>query len=233
MQNTLTINSHQVRGLPICVQKPLLALLRAPVSSTVIQPAVCRPARSTSRASVWNASCPAISSRITCRFEMLTPIARSCATNRGTVTCPWWYCASRKRRNSGPKWLVTPGGNGAITVRDPALAPIADDPRPQHQIPQHEVLVAFEASAGGHLRPEYLLFDDDLRHDLTPAAPRRAIARWLRRRSRFHTARLDLRPPLQSFEPRNLLAQLCDHALLFRTLAQSSSGNFMRKYRAF
>ena len=44
--------------------------------------------RSTSRASVRNPSCPAISKRITCRLEMLTPIPRSCATSRGTVTWP-------------------------------------------------------------------------------------------------------------------------------------------------
>jgi hypothetical protein len=113
----LVVPNQAKLSLPICVQKPLMALWRAPVSSTVIQPAVCSPARSTSRASVWNASCPAISSRITCRFGMLTPIARSCATNRGTVTCPWWDCASTKRRNSGPRCPVTPGGSGAITVR--------------------------------------------------------------------------------------------------------------------
>ena len=58
----------------------------APVSSTVIQLALRNPARNTSRASARNTSCPAISSRITCRFEMLTPIARSCSTSRGTVT---------------------------------------------------------------------------------------------------------------------------------------------------
>jgi hypothetical protein len=40
--------------LPICVQKPLLALWRAPVSSTVIQPALESPARSVSRALASN-----------------------------------------------------------------------------------------------------------------------------------------------------------------------------------
>ena len=48
---------NQVKlSLPICVQKPFLPACRAPVSSTVIQAAVCRPARSTSRLSVRNAS---------------------------------------------------------------------------------------------------------------------------------------------------------------------------------
>ena len=75
-------------SLPIWVQKPFFAAWRAPVSSTVIQAAVCRPARSTSRVR-YESILTAISSRITCRLEMLTPIARSCATSRGTVTCPW------------------------------------------------------------------------------------------------------------------------------------------------
>src|SRR4051812_28537869 len=49
--------------------------------------------------------------------EMTTPIARSWATRRGTVTWPWWYWASTKRRSSGPKWPVIPAGIGAVTVR--------------------------------------------------------------------------------------------------------------------
>src|SRR6476659_1425235 len=60
----------------------------AGMASTETQAAVCRPARSTSRFSSRNPSCPAISRRITCRFEMATPIPRSCATSRGTVTWP-------------------------------------------------------------------------------------------------------------------------------------------------
>jgi hypothetical protein len=70
----------------VAVQTPLPALCRAPVSSTVTQPAFCKPARNTSRASARKSSCPAISSRITCRFEMLTPIARSsCTVPAGTL----------------------------------------------------------------------------------------------------------------------------------------------------
>ena len=41
------------------------------------------------------------------------PMARSWATRRGTVTWPWWYWASTKRRSAGPKWPTIPAGIGA------------------------------------------------------------------------------------------------------------------------
>ncbi len=43
-------------------------------------------------------------------------LPRSWANSRGAVTCPWWYCARAKRRNSGPKCPVTPVGSGAVIV---------------------------------------------------------------------------------------------------------------------
>ena len=46
------------------------------------------PARSTSRASVRKASWPSFNRRRICRVEMAKPMVRSCATKRGTVTCP-------------------------------------------------------------------------------------------------------------------------------------------------
>ena len=85
---------------------------------------------------------------MTCRSEMLTPMVWSCATSRGTVTCPWWYCGSTNRRNSGPKWLLTPAGKGAVTVRPSGVAQraaIADRPNAQHQVLRHEILIPFEA----------------------------------------------------------------------------------------
>ena len=72
------------------------------------------------------------------------PIARNCATSRGTVTCPWWYWASTKRRSSGPKWPSTPAGKGAdhrppvrrqpalaasLRIYDPASGAVAGRPR--------------------------------------------------------------------------------------------------------
>ena len=51
-------------SLPICVQTPLTPQWRAPVSSTVIQAAVSRPARSTSRVSVRKSSCLSMSRRM-------------------------------------------------------------------------------------------------------------------------------------------------------------------------
>ncbi len=56
--------------------------------STLIQSAVCSPARSTSRVSVRKSSCWPMSRRMTWRLEMLTPIACSSVTKRSTVTGP-------------------------------------------------------------------------------------------------------------------------------------------------
>lgn len=76
------------RSLPICVQKPFLALWRAPVSSTVTQAAVVRPARSTACASPRKRSWRPIRRRTTCRFETAMPIASSISTSRGAMTWP-------------------------------------------------------------------------------------------------------------------------------------------------
>src|SRR5215212_7987503 len=64
-------------SLPICVQTAVAPRWRAPVSSTVIQRAVCSPACSTSWFSVRQSSCLSISSRITSRLEM--PIPNACS----------------------------------------------------------------------------------------------------------------------------------------------------------
>src|SRR4051812_43096972 len=73
-------------SLPSWVQTPFWCWWRAPVSSTLIQRAVLRPARSTSRASARNASWLAFSSRTSWRLEIAMPRLVSCATRRGTVT---------------------------------------------------------------------------------------------------------------------------------------------------
>ena len=71
--------------LPICVQKPLAALGRAPVSSTEIQDDLANPARSTSCASSRKSSWCSVSSRCTSRLEIDTPTDCSSAVTRGSV----------------------------------------------------------------------------------------------------------------------------------------------------
>ena len=79
------------------------------------------------------------------------PIARSCATRRGTVTWPWWYWNSTKRRSSGPKWPTIPAGSGATTVSPSGVSQRSRRMRhlrAQHQILDQEV-IALEARAAG------------------------------------------------------------------------------------
>jgi hypothetical protein len=66
----------------------VLGFVRAPVSSTVIQLALERPARSTSLASLRKRFWRSFSRRTTCRLEMKMPNARNISTSRGTVTWP-------------------------------------------------------------------------------------------------------------------------------------------------
>ena len=81
---------NQVKSsLPICVQKPLAALCRAPVSSTEIQDDLANPARSTSCASSRKSSWCPVSSRCTSRSEIDTPTDCSSAVTRGSVDWPW------------------------------------------------------------------------------------------------------------------------------------------------
>ncbi len=97
---------------------------------------------------------------------------------------------------------------------DPALAAIADDPDPQHNVLHHEILVAFEARAFRNLRLEDLLFNVDPRCRLASATAAAALSTGFRRSAVLHAARLDMWPALQSLQPRNLLTQLRYHAFL-------------------
>ena len=103
---------------------------------------------------------------------------------------------------------------------DPALAAIAHDPHPQHDVLHHEILVALEPRARRNLRLEDLLLDADPWCRLASATPTAAFATGFWRSAVLHAARLDPWPALQSLQPRNLLAQLRYHALLLAILLQ-------------
>jgi len=76
-------------SFPIWVVTPFFARWRAPVSSTVIQRAVARPARSTAWASAIKAALLAVNSRTTWRLEIATPRLVRNAVIRSAVTWPW------------------------------------------------------------------------------------------------------------------------------------------------
>ena len=83
---------------------------------------------------------------------MLTPIARSCATSRSTVTWPWWCCgqhetAQLRPEMADPRRPATAPPRSVPSGVDPALAAVADHRGAQHQILHHEGLVALEARA--------------------------------------------------------------------------------------
>jgi len=184
----------------------------------VTHSAVSSPARSTSRVSSRNAFCPSINRRMTWRLEMLTPTACSCVTRRSTVTWPWWYCISTKRRSSGPKLAPAEAGvaanaarqrchDGLARRRQPALAAIAHYPRADHQVLHLVRLVAFELRAWWHRRrPQHLGLQRDPRRYLAAAAMLGPLAAGLRLRPLLHAARLDGRPTLQPFQSRDLIA---------------------------
>ncbi len=131
----------------ICVQKPLFAAWRAPVSSTVTHDAVCNPARSTSRLSATNASCRSISSRITWRLEMLRPTARL----RGdplhchlTLMVLQQHEAAQLRPEMPADAPWQRRDHHLPFRRRPALAAVADHLSLQHQILHDKRLVALE-----------------------------------------------------------------------------------------
>ena len=135
------------------------------------------PARNTSpRASLRNSSCPPISSRI-------AHAASKCAhdTDRPQLLHQPWHGdltlmvlrqheaaqlrpevarhASRQRRDHCPP-----------IRQNPALAPIADEPDPQHKLLHHEIIIALEARTGWNLNPNNLLLDTHPRRQFaTPA----------------------------------------------------------------
>ena len=203
------------RPSPIWVVTPLRPAWRAPVSSTLIQAALARPARKTSRSSATNASSRPVSSRTTCRFEMTTPMPLSRAVSRSLVTWPWTWPARTNRRSAGPNPPTIPAGSGADdrppVRRQPALPAVADHPRHQQQILDDDVLVALEARAGRRRGRQHALFADDQAISLgTTSTLALRLARRPRRRRRarlLHPGRLQLRPRRQPLQPGNLLLE--------------------------
>src|SRR6476659_8223961 len=107
------------------------------------------------------------------------------------------------------------GRNNALPVRrDPAFPPITDHLRTQHQVLHHEILVALEPRSGWRQCLEHLLLDDSPRYRLATTLTL-AIPRRFPRARVLHAARLNVRPPLQAFEPGDLLALLGDDTLEF------------------
>src|SRR5208282_5394286 len=97
--------------------------------------------------------------------------------------------------------------------RYPALAQVAGRVRRDHQILNQKGFVTFENRSRRNLDPDHLVFDFDPRRDLAPA---RLLPQfpWLRRRGSFlHTARLDVRAALQTFQPGDLFALFGDRLL--------------------
>ena len=76
------------RASPICVVTPSVRACRAAVSSTLIQAALARPARSTSRSSATKRSSGPVSSRTTWRLEISIPIPDSNAVSRSARHLP-------------------------------------------------------------------------------------------------------------------------------------------------
>src|SRR5712691_8521792 len=85
--------------------------------------------------------------------------------------------------------------------RQPALAPIADHPRPDLQILHHIDLVALEARAGRNRRPDQAILDRDNPRLLAPTAPASADLRQLPRTRLLHAARLARLDHRSAFNP--------------------------------
>ena len=75
-------------SLPICVQNPFFPPWRAPVSSTLTQGEVSRPARRTFWASAMKSAWFWFNRRTNCRFEIAIPTDRKKANSRGIVDWP-------------------------------------------------------------------------------------------------------------------------------------------------
>ena len=138
-------------ALPICVQKPLVALWRAPVSSTVIQAALESPARSTSRASARKPSWPSISRRTTWRLEMKMPRPAQQRHQSRHRHLPLMVLGQHEAAQLRPEVTIDAGRqrrrhHGAIRCL-PALAAEIHHMRTDHQILHHEARVALEAGA--------------------------------------------------------------------------------------
>jgi hypothetical protein len=85
---------------------------------------------------------------MTCRLEILTPIARSIAISRRHGHLPLVVLHQHEAvpfRPEVPADAWRQRRNQGVPIRrDPALAPITDDPDPLHQILHDEILVALK-----------------------------------------------------------------------------------------
>ena len=141
-------------SLPIWVQKPFAALWRAPVSSTVIQAARLQPGAQHVAASSRKRSWPSISSRTTWRLEIADADRPQLRHQPRHGDLALMVLGQHEAAQLRPEVADDAGRqrrhDGRAVRRQPALAAIADRRRPEHQVLDHEVLVALEARAGRH-----------------------------------------------------------------------------------
>ena len=97
--------------------------------------------------------------------------------------------------------------------RYPALAQVAGRLRRDHQILNHKWFVAFENRSWRNLDPDHCVFDFYPRRDLAPARLLPRLPRLRRRGAFLHTARLDVRAALQTFQPGDLFVLFGDRLL--------------------
>src|SRR4051794_17138932 len=104
----------------------------------------------------------------------------------------------------------------------PALAAIAEHPRPDLQLLHHIILVAFETGTGRHRDRDHLLFD---RNSGLVAPPASARMGRLGQTRLFHAARfagLEPRSSFQPLQPGNLGALIVDHPLQLGDVAHQA-----------
>jgi hypothetical protein len=84
---------------------------------------------------------------------------------------------------------------------------------PNHQILHQKGFMTFENRSWRDLDPEHLFFDFDPRRDLASDRLLPLLLRLRRRGAFLHAAWLDVRAAFQTFQPRDLFAQLGDGLL--------------------
>ena len=104
-------------SLPIWVQTPFVPGWRAPVSSTVIQPAAAQPDPQHLARLVAEAHLPAFSRRITCRLEMLMPMAAQLCHQTGHSDLALVVLRQHEPTQLRPEVADHPGRHRRRTVR--------------------------------------------------------------------------------------------------------------------
>jgi hypothetical protein len=112
--------------------------------------------------------------------------------------------------------------------RYPALAQVAGRLRRDHQILNHKWFVAFENRSWRNLDPDHCVFDFYPRRDLAPARLLPRLPRLRRRGAFLHTARLDVRAALQTFQPGDLFALFGDRLLQGGDFTEQSNQQSLR-----